>query len=177
LGVLFAILIPIGEIWTAIEVAHHIGWLATIALLIVISACGPSLVHRQGMGVWRRAQRRMEGGEVPGREAIDGVLLLVAGGLLTFPGFITGVLGLLLLLPPVRSLVRIATRAWLARRVRRSGITVRVSASGLRPSPGDGDGIDRGGRVMTADSYPIEHPRRALDAPPEPDNPTGSALP
>ena len=174
---LFAILIPIGEVWTAIQVAHHIGWLATIALLVVISACGPSLVHRQGMGVWRRAQRRMEDGEVPGREAIDGVLLLVAGGLLTFPGFITGVLGLLLLLPPVRSVVRIASRAWLVRRVRRSGVTVRVSASELRPNPGDGDGFDRRGRAMTADSYPVEHPRRALDSPDEPDNPTGSASP
>ncbi len=168
---LFAILIPIGEVWTAIQVAHHIGWLATIALLIVISACGPSLVHRQGIGVWRRAQRRMEGGEVPGREAIDGVLLLVAGALLTFPGFITGVLGLLLLLPPVRSLVRIGARAWLARRVRRSGVTIGVSASGLRPRAGDGNGFDHGGQVMTADSYPLEHPRRALESPPEPDRP------
>jgi UPF0716 protein FxsA len=172
LGVLFAILIPIGEVWTAIQVAHQIGWLATVALLIVISACGPTLVRRQGMGVWRRAQRRMEDGEVPGREAIDGVLLLAAGGLLTFPGFITGVLGLLLLLPPVRSLVRVASRGWLARKVRRSGVTVRVSASGLRPGEGDGHGYDRGGQVMTADSYPLEHPRRALEAPPEPDHPT-----
>jgi uncharacterized protein YdhG (YjbR/CyaY superfamily) len=55
-------------------------------LAILISACGPALVRRQGTGVWRRARRRLEDGEVPGREAIDGVLLLIAGGLLTFPG-------------------------------------------------------------------------------------------
>jgi UPF0716 family protein affecting phage T7 exclusion len=122
--------------------------------------------------VWRRAQRRIEDGEVPGREAIDGVLLLVAGGLLTFPGFITGVLGLLLLLPPVRSLVRVASRGWLARKVRKSGVTVRLSTSGLHPGPGDRDGFDRGGQVTTADSYPLEHPTRGLEAPSEPDRPT-----
>jgi UPF0716 protein FxsA len=135
LGVLFVILIPIAEVWAAIQVAHQIGWLATIVLLIVISASGPALVRRQGIGVWRRAQRRIEDGELPGREAIDGVLLLVAGGLLTFPGFITGVLGLLLLLPPVRSLVRVASRIWLARKIRRSAVTIQASVGGLRAEP------------------------------------------
>jgi UPF0716 protein FxsA len=72
-GVVFVVLLPIAEVWTAIRVAHHIGWLATIVLIILISASGPRLVRRQGTGVWRRARRRLEHGEVPGREAIDGV--------------------------------------------------------------------------------------------------------
>lgn len=168
---LFAILIPIAEVWVAIQVAHHIGWLATIALLVVISAFGPSLVRRQGTGVWRRARRRLEDGELPGREAIDGVLLLIAGGLMTFPGFITGVLGLLLLLPPVRGLVRHASGPWLARKVRNSA-TVRVSVSGLRTGPGPGDVFDRSGRVITAESYRLDHPRGSPGAPTEPDQPT-----
>lgn len=169
---LVVILIPIAEVWAAIQVAHHIGWLATIALLVLVSAWGPFLVRRQGTGVWRRARRRLEEGEVPGREAIDGVLLLVAGGLLSFPGFITGVLGLLLLLSPVRRLVRVACGAWLARKVRKSGLRVRASVSGLRPGPGEGDRIDRGHRVMTAESYPLEHRPAALNAPPGPVDPT-----
>lgn len=158
LGFVLVILIPIAEIWTAIQVAHHIGWLATIALLALFSAFGPSLVRRQGSGVWRRARRRLDEGEVPGREAIDGVLLLIAGGLLTFPGFITGVLGLLLLLPPVRSVVRVVSAKWLARKVGRSSITVMTSFGGPR------DAFDHRGPVMTAESHPVEHPRRALDS-------------
>ncbi|MDQ1378357.1 MAG: protein FxsA [Acidimicrobiaceae bacterium] len=166
LGFVLVILIPIAEVWTAILVAHHIGWAATIALLVLISAVGPSLVRRQGSGVWRRARQRLDEGEVPGREAIDGALLLIAGGLLTFPGFITGALGLLLLLPPVRSLVRSASAAWLARRIGRSSIMVAASFGG-RP-----DASDRRGPVMTAESHPAEHPRRALGPVVEPSQPT-----
>ena len=151
-AVFFAILIPIIEVWAAIQVAHHIGWLVTIALLLVISASGPALVRRQGIGVWRRAQRRVEHGEVPGREVIDGVLLLIAGGLMTFPGFVTGVLGLLLLLPPVRSLVRVAAEAWLVRKIRTSATLVRVSVSGTQP----GDALHGDGRVISVPSHPVD---------------------
>jgi UPF0716 protein FxsA len=166
---LFVLLIPIVEVWTAIQVAHHIGWLATIALLIVTSAFGPALVRRQGTGVWRRARQRLEDGEVPGREAIDGVLLLIAGGLLTFPGFITAVLGLLLLLAPVRAVVRRGSGAWLARKVRNSGVTVRVN--GLQRGASDASGVDPGGRVTTAESHPVEHRHAPRPALPESDRP------
>lgn len=170
LGFLVAILIPIAEVWVAIAVAHHIGWLATIVLLILISACGPSLVRRQGTGVWRRAKLRLQEGEVPGLEAIDGVLLLVAGGLLTFPGFITAVLGLLLLLPPVRRLVRVAVGAWLARKLRKSATTVRVAVSGLRPGPGDYGAFGHGGPVINAESHGVDHPRGGLGTATGPDH-------
>ena len=126
------VLIVIAEVWTAIQVAHLLGWVATIALVLVISACGPWLVRRQGTGVWRRARSRLDHGEIPGREAIDGVLLLISGVLLTVPGFITGLVGLLLLLPPVRKAVRAASGAWLARKVQRSSITVRSSVARRR---------------------------------------------
>ncbi|MDP9074126.1 MAG: FxsA family protein, partial [Actinomycetota bacterium] len=144
----------------------HIGWLATIALLVVISACGPRLVRRQGMAVWRRARHRIEEGEAPGREAIDGVLLLIAGGLLTFPGFLTGILGASLLLPPVRAAVRAVSAAWLARKVRKSAATMHVSIDG-RPWDGARLGGDvgpraAGGPVLTAESHPLDPPRRPL---------------
>lgn len=147
-----AILIPIAEIWTAIQVAHHIGGLATVALLLLMSLSGPWLVRRAGTGVWRRARRRLDEGEVPGREAIDGVLLLVAGVLLTVPGFITGVVGIALLMPPVRTVVRVLSRGWLARRVRRSALIVHrgdglvTAQSRLRPR--GRELTDRGGSVQ-----------------------------
>jgi UPF0716 protein FxsA len=56
--------------------------------------------------VLRRARARINGGQAPGRELIDGVLVLCAGALLVVPGFITDCLGILLLLPPVRLAVR-----------------------------------------------------------------------
>jgi UPF0716 protein FxsA len=103
--------VPFVEIYVILQVGHVVGLLPTLALLIVISTAGAALVKREGLGVWRRAQERMEMGEVPGRELVDGVLVLVAGALLFTPGFVTDALGILLLLPPVRAGVRaIATR-------------------------------------------------------------------
>jgi UPF0716 protein FxsA len=133
------VLLVVGEIWVALQVAHHIGGLATIGLLVLISVSGPWFVRRQGAGVWRRASSRLSDGEVPGREAADGGLLLLAGVLLTFPGFITGALGALLLLRPVRSLVRAMSGAWLIRRVKVIGDVSGVTRWSSRGSGGQLD--------------------------------------
>jgi UPF0716 protein FxsA len=58
------------------------------------------------MSVWRRFQRQIESGAVPGKEIADGVMVLFAGALLMSPGFLTDVVGIALLLPPVRAVVR-----------------------------------------------------------------------
>jgi UPF0716 protein FxsA len=56
-------------------------------------------------------------GEVPGRELVDGVLILFAGALLVTPGFLSDIAGVLLLLPPVRAAVRAVAIRSLERRV------------------------------------------------------------
>ena len=144
------VLLVVGEIWVALQIAHHIGWLATIGLLVLISVSGPWFVRRQGAGVWRRASSRLSDGEVPGREAADGGLLLLAGVLLTVPGFITGALGALLLLRPVRSLVRVVSGAWLIRRVKVIGD---VSVVTRWSSRGSGGQLDE--PVITADTHDL----------------------
>jgi UPF0716 protein FxsA len=150
------------EIYLALQVAHQIGGLATIALLVALSASGPWLVKRQGLGVWRRAQRRVEAGEIPGREATDGVLLLVTGLLLTVPGFLTAALGLLLLLPPVRALVRVVSGRSLRRRVRQSSVTVRSYAGGRWEESRWGAGGDQ---PIDAEGRDIPPPRGRLEPP------------
>ena len=111
LVVLFLV-VPFVELFVIIQVGQAIGALPTIAVLVLISVVGAWLVKREGLGVLRRAQARMRSGEVPGSELTDGVLILFAGALLLTPGFLTDVLGILLLLPPVRAGMRQgATRA------------------------------------------------------------------
>jgi UPF0716 protein FxsA len=89
----------------------------TIVLLVGMSVLGAALVKREGLAVLRRAQERIQYGEVPGEQLLDGVLILFAGALLLTPGFLTDAMGVLLLLPPVRFGLRRAARRRLQRRV------------------------------------------------------------
>src|SRR3546814_17890841 len=59
----------------------------------------------------------MDKGELPAREMFEGVCLVLAGGLLTVPGFVTDTLGLLLFIPPVRHLLRLLIAHPLAAKV------------------------------------------------------------
>ncbi len=104
--VLLFLVVPLAELYVIIQVGQAFGALNTIALLIIISAAGAWLVKREGMSVWKRFHRQVESGAVPGKEIADGVMILFAGALLMTPGFLSDVLALALLLPPVRAVVR-----------------------------------------------------------------------
>ena len=104
--VLLFLVVPLAELYVIIQVGQAVGALNTIALLIAISAVGAWLVKREGMSVWKRFQRQVEAGAVPGKEIADGVMILFAGALLMSPGFLTDMLGIALLLPPVRAVIR-----------------------------------------------------------------------
>jgi UPF0716 protein FxsA len=120
--VLLFLVVPLAELYVIIQVGQAFGALNTIALLILISAAGAWLVKREGISVWRRFQRQVESGSIPGRELADGVMILFAGALLMTPGFLTDVAGILLLLPPVRAGVRAALLRRATRRARAYGL-------------------------------------------------------
>jgi UPF0716 protein FxsA len=96
----------IAELWVIAVVASHIGVAETILLLLAVTIVGVWLVKRQGVALLGRLQDTIDQGRVPHRELVDGFLILVAGVLLIPPGFITDVIGLALLLPPVRMVIR-----------------------------------------------------------------------
>jgi len=104
--VLLFIVVPIVELWAIIQVGQLIGALPTIALLIADSLLGSWLLRHQGRAVWRRFSEAVAAGRPPAREVVDGALIIFGGALLITPGFLTDVLGLLLLLPPTRALFR-----------------------------------------------------------------------
>lgn len=118
LGLLF-IVVPIVELAVIIQVGQYLGVLPTIALLLAVSALGAWLVKREGIGVWRRFDTQVRTGVVPTREIADGVMILFAGALLLTPGFLSDLVGLLLLTPPVRAVLRGAAMARVSRRMMR----------------------------------------------------------
>jgi UPF0716 protein FxsA len=123
-AVLF-ILVPLAELAAIIAVGKSIGVLATLLLLLVFSLAGAWLAKREGLVAWRRFQLALTEGRVPTREVADGAIVLLAGALLLVPGFLTDLLGLLLLIPVSRSLLRRWVPALARRRAfGRSRITV-----------------------------------------------------
>jgi UPF0716 protein FxsA len=103
--VLFVV-VPIVEIYVIIQVGQSIGALWTIALLIADSVAGSLLMKSQGRIAWRRFQLAVAEGRIPAREVMDGVLVIFGGAFLLTPGFVTDILGALLLLPPTRAVIR-----------------------------------------------------------------------
>src|SRR5436305_5155383 len=100
------ILVPIAELYVIIQVGEAIGVLPTIALLIADSVLGSLLLRGQGRAAWRRFNATLATGRPPAREVLDGALIIFGGALLLTPGFLSDILGVLLLLPPTRALFR-----------------------------------------------------------------------
>ena len=105
------------EIASFVLVAGQIGFLAALAILIVVSALGPFVVRRVGVGVLAHTQQRLAQGEVPTRELLDGLVVLLGGVMICVPGFVGDAFGLLLMIGPVRHLVIRVAGHRLARRV------------------------------------------------------------
>ena len=109
--------VPFAEIYVLLQVGHVIGVLNTLALLVLVSMVGAWLAKREGLGVLRRMQATVNAGRVPGAELIDGFLVLMAAALMITPGFLTDIVGILLLLPPVRAGVRRSLRRYFVHRI------------------------------------------------------------
>jgi UPF0716 protein FxsA len=146
--VLLFIVVPIVELFVIIQVGEAIGVLPTIALLIADSVLGSMLMRSQGRSAWRRFNAALAEGRIPHREVLDGALVIFGGALLLTPGFISDILGLILLLPPTRVLVRGLVARRLLPRLVVSGIGGigggggRATGTRTRPRPADGGDVD-----------------------------------
>jgi len=105
LFVLFIVWVA-AELFVIVRVAEAIGVLLTIVLLIAAWPFGAWAMRSEGRVVWRQFNAALAEGRPPGREVAEGALVALGGVLLMVPGFISDVLGLLLLFPPTRMLVR-----------------------------------------------------------------------
>lgn len=98
------IAIPIAEMWLLIQVGSEIGALNTIFLVVLTAAVGLALLRKQGLDTLLRMNQRVEQGQLPAGEILEGVALAVGGALLLTPGFITDGFGFICLLPFTRRL-------------------------------------------------------------------------
>jgi UPF0716 protein FxsA len=140
--ILLFIVVPIAELAVIIQVGGLIGVWPTIAILIADSVLGSVLMRSQGRVSWRRFNLAVQEGRPPAREVADGALIIFGGALLLTPGFLTDILGIALLLPPTRAIVRRVLVRTVARRMASSvaSFTVRAGAPPRSPRTYDVDG-------------------------------------
>lgn len=139
--VILFIVVPIAELYVIIKVGEAIGVLPTLALLFLDAILGSLLLRHQGRGAWRRFNEALAQRRFPGREVADGVLIVIGGTLLLAPGFITDIVGLLLLIPPSRAVARSILRRFTVARFTVVGVPGAGGAFGRSggPQPGRRD--------------------------------------
>ena len=156
--VILFVIVPIAELALIIQVGQAIGVWWTIALLVADSVLGSALMRSQGRAAWRRFNQATAAGHVPAREVLDGVLVIFGGALLLTPGFLSDILGLLLLLPPTRAVAR---RVLVRRFAHRMVASVASRRRPVPPGPPNGHGeYDVEGRAVDVDAGRLDPPGR-----------------
>lgn len=100
---LIFIVTPLMELYILIELGGAIGALPTILMIIATAALGGILMKYQGVQLVKQAQRQMAQGQMPQQAVLEGTLIFIGGIILFLPGLVTDVMGLLLLIPPIRA--------------------------------------------------------------------------
>jgi UPF0716 protein FxsA len=150
------IVVPIAELYLILQVGDAIGAVPTILLLIADSILGSLLLRSQGRSVWRQFNEALTAGRMPHRELFDGIAVIFGGAFLITPGFLTDIIGLFLLIPPTRALLRRLAAGWLGRRF---GLTAVMGAAGVA-------GRAARGRRSRDDDETVEGTAREREDPP-----------
>ncbi|HJO12574.1 MAG: FxsA family protein [Gammaproteobacteria bacterium] len=120
--IVFFIAVPLFEMLLLFEVSDRIGGLITLSLVVLTAVIGVQILKQQGLSTLLRAKQRLQTGELPAQEIVEGMLLAGAGALLLTPGFITDTLGFLFLTGPLRRLIAV--------RIIKSGVVMAMGPGG-----------------------------------------------
>ena len=134
------IALPLLELALLVKSGQVIGFWATLAMVMGAGLLGALIVSRQGLKVLRRTQQALAEGRPPVAPVLDGVFLLLAGALLITPGFLSDVLALLLLIPPIR----LAVARWSVKQLVKRALDVsntRIDPASSPPSSGRKEGL------------------------------------
>ena len=148
---IFFVLVPLGEMLLLFEVSDRIGSLTTLGMVVATAVIGVQILKRQGFATLTRANQKLQSGQLPAQEIVEGMLLAAAGALLLTPGFITDTIGFILLTGPLRRPI--------ARSVVRSGMVKAMGGSASAASfsqfssEGGAQGRPDGSNVYEGDYY------------------------
>jgi UPF0716 protein FxsA len=100
-AILTLLILPFIDFYILVQVAGHIGFWNTLAVILLTGMAGAEVVRREGRYVLRKIQSSVTAGEMS-RNALEIGLLVLGGFLLIIPGLITDILGFLMIIRPVR---------------------------------------------------------------------------
>ncbi len=76
---IFFILVPLGEMLLLFEVSDRIGSLTTLGMVVATAVIGVQILKRQGFATLTRANQKLQSGQLPAQEIVEGMLLAAAG--------------------------------------------------------------------------------------------------
>tara|TARA_R110002073_G_scaffold34905_3_gene102780 strand:- start:298 stop:765 length:468 start_codon:yes stop_codon:yes gene_type:complete len=146
------------------EVSDRIGPWPTLGLVVATAVIGVQILKRQGLATLTRASQRLQAGQLPAQEIVEGMLLAAAGALLLTPGFVTDSIGFILLTGPLRR--PIARSIVQSGMVKAMGGSASVGSFGFRSGSGrpNGPNVYEGDYSEEVDSLP-ESERNSDDPP------------
>ncbi len=110
-------IVPIVELYILVNVGKEIGTINTIGIVILTGVAGASFARSQGAMVIGQIRSAVNQGEMPGRELLQGAMVLVGAVLLITPGFVTDIVGLSLLFPVTRALYTAVALKYLKKKI------------------------------------------------------------
>lgn len=113
------LLFPVLELALLIKVGSAIGVLATLLWLALDVVLGVLLIRLAGFATAWKARERLTRGELPESEVLNGLAMAAGGFLILLPGFLSDILGVLILLPWTRHLIRNLLERYVAFQLRK----------------------------------------------------------
>ena len=105
-SILFAIiLVPIIEIYLLIKIGGNIGAISTILLIFTTAIVGVYYAKYEGLNTLKSGFLQLSKNETPTYEVLSGAAIAFAALLLIIPGFVTDILGFLLIFPISRKFI------------------------------------------------------------------------
>ena len=102
--ILLILLIPIIEIYLFIKIGSQIGAFNTISLIFITAIIGLYYAKYEGLNTLKSAISQIIGNQIPIYEIISGAALAFAALLMILPGFLTDMVGLLIIFPWTRKM-------------------------------------------------------------------------
>lgn len=123
--VILFITVPILEVFFLLDAAEYLGIWPTVLLVIATGVAGAYLAKSQGLDLIQRIQLATNQGELPAEELIDGIFIMGGGLVLLTPGFLTDLLGFILLVPWSRAPLKRYLISWFRVKMERGEFQIR----------------------------------------------------